>query len=265
MSSTAKSDGRKVALVTGASKGVGRGIALTLGKTGYTVAVNYHGDPKGAEETAAQIRREGSEALVVGGDVGVKTEVDRMFDAVLKEYGTIAVLVNNAGVQSWKPLLELTEEEWDRTLRTNLKGTFLCTQRAARHMAAQRRGKIVNIGSGCNKVPFPNLVDYSSSKGGIEMFTRVAALELGPLGINVNCVAPGAIEIERTRLEAPDYAATWSPLTPMRRIGNPADIGRAVAFLVSDEAEFVTGQTLYVDGGLFSQGPWPYDSQNQQP
>ena len=258
MNSTAKVEGRKVALVTGASKGVGKGIALALGRAGFTVVVNYHGDQKGAEETSAQIRREGSEALVVGGDVGIKAEVDRMFDLVLKEYGSLEVLVNNAGVQSWKSLLELTEEEWDRTLRTNLKGTFLCTQRAARHMAAQRQGKIVNIGSGCNKVPFPNLVDYTSSKGGIEMFTRVAALELGPLGINVNCVAPGAIEIERTRLEAPDYAATWAPLTPMRRIGNPADIGRAVVFLVSEQAEFVTGQTLYVDGGLFSQGPWPY-------
>ncbi|HVA00101.1 MAG TPA: 3-oxoacyl-ACP reductase family protein [Terriglobia bacterium] len=258
MKSTAKIEGRKVALVTGASKGVGRGIALALGQAGFAVVVNYHNDQKGAEETASQIRQAGSAALVVGADVGIKAEVDRMFDVVLKEYGSLAVLVNNSGVQSWKSLLDLTEEEWDRTLRTNLKGTFLCTQRAARHMVAQHQGKIVNIGSGCNKVPFPNLVDYTSSKGGIEMFTRVAALELGPLGISVNCVAPGAIEIERTQAEAPDYAATWSPLTPMRRIGNPADVARAVVFLVSPEAEFITGQTLYVDGGLFSQGPWPY-------
>jgi NAD(P)-dependent dehydrogenase (short-subunit alcohol dehydrogenase family) len=196
--------------------------------------------------------------LIVAADVGVRTEVDRMFDLIVKELGIPEVLVNNAGIQTWKPLLDLTEEEWDRTIRTNLKGAFLCTQRAARLMAARRRGRIINIGSGCNKIPFPNLVDYTSSQGGIEMLTRVAAVELGPYGINVNCVAPGAIEIERTRAEPPDYGATWSPLTPMRRIGYATDVARAVAFLVSAEADFISGQTLYVDGGLFCHGPWPY-------
>jgi len=249
---------RKIAVVTGASKGIGRGIALELAKVSFGVVVNYFGDQKGAEETAAKIEASGVQALVVKADVGVKAEVDKMFDLILKEFGTPHILVNNAGTQTWKALLDLTEEEWDRTLRTNLKGTFLCTQRAARHMVTQGRGRIINIGSGCNKIPFPNLVDYTSSKGGIEMFTRVAAVELGPYGISVNCVAPGAIEIERTEAEAPDYAATWSPLTPMRRIGYATDVARAVAFLVSGGAEFITGQTLYVDGGLFSQGPWPY-------
>ena len=122
-------------------------------------------------------------------------------------------------------------------------------------------GRIINIGSGCNKVGFPNLVSYTASKGGIEMFTKVAAVELGPLGITVNCVAPGAVEIERTKLEAPDYAATWAPLTPMRRVGNPGDVAAAVCYLAADEAEFVSGQTLFVDGGLFSRGPWAYDDE----
>jgi NAD(P)-dependent dehydrogenase (short-subunit alcohol dehydrogenase family) len=257
-SAVSRVDNRKIAVVTGASKGIGRGIALELGAAGFAVVVNYLGDRKGAEETAGKIRDSGAEALVAKADIGVKAEVDRMFDLALKELGTPEVLVNNAGRQTWKPLLDLTEEEWDGTLRTNLKGTFLCTQRAARHMVGLGRGRIINIGSGCNKVPFPNLVDYTSSKGGIEMFTRVAAVELGPHGINVNCVAPGAIEIERTNAEAPDYAATWSPLTPMRRVGYPVDVARAVAFLVSAGADFITGQTLYVDGGVFSQGPWPY-------
>jgi NAD(P)-dependent dehydrogenase (short-subunit alcohol dehydrogenase family) len=249
---------QKIAVVTGASKGIGRGIALALAEAGFEIAVNYRGDPKGAEATAEKIRAMGRTALVVQADVGFKAEVDRMFDAVLEKLGTPAVVVNNSGVQTWKPLLNLAEEEWDRVIRTNLKGTFLCSQRAARHMASNRWGRIINIGSGSNKAPFPNLVDYTSSKGGIEMFTRVAAVELGYYGITVNCVAPGTIEIERTRAEAPDYAATWAPLTPLGRIGQVSDVASAVVFLASPQADFITGQTLYVDGGLLSQIPWPY-------
>lgn len=249
---------RQIAVVTGSSKGVGRGIAIALAEAGFDIAVNYNTDQKGAEDTAEKIRALGRTALVIKADVGLKSEVDSMFDLVLEEFGVPQVLVSNSGVQTWKPLLELREEEWDRTLRTNLKGTFLCTQRAARHMAVARRGRIIIIGSGCNKAPFPNLVDYTSSKGGIEMFSRVAAVELGYYGITVNCVAPGAIEIERTRNEASNYAGTWAPITPLRRVGQVTDVAAAVVFLVSPQAEFVTGQTLYVDGGLFTQGPWPY-------
>jgi NAD(P)-dependent dehydrogenase (short-subunit alcohol dehydrogenase family) len=248
----------KLAMVTGASKGIGRGIATALASAGFDVAVNYCGDRKGGEETADRIRALGRRAIVVQGDVGIKTDVDRMFDAITDELGAPDVLVNNSGVQTWKPLLDLTEEEWDRVIRTNLKGTFLCTQRAARQMAEKHWGRIINIGSGSNKAPFPNLVDYTSSKGGVEMFTRVAAVELGVYGITVNCVAPGMIEIERTRAEAPDYAGTWAPLTPLKRIGQVGDVAAAVVFLASPQAEFITGQTLYVDGGLLSQVPWPY-------
>jgi len=118
-------------------------------------------------------------------------------------------------------------------------------------------GTIVNIGSGCNKIPFPNLSAYTASKGGIEMFTRCAALELGPFGIRVNCVAPGAIDTERTRLELPDFAKAWAELTPLGRIGRPDDIASAVEFLLSDKASFISGQTLWVDGALFTQPPWP--------
>jgi NAD(P)-dependent dehydrogenase (short-subunit alcohol dehydrogenase family) len=182
-----------------------------------------------------------------------------MFDAVLEQFGRLDILVNNAGVQTWKGLLDLEEREWDRVIQTNLKGCFLCTQRAARGMKDQRYGRIVNIGSGCNKVAFPHLVDYTASKGGIEMFTKVAAAELGRYGITVNCVAPGAIEIERTKQEAGDYAGTWAKLTPVGRIGTPLDVARAVAFFVGDDADFITGQTLWVDGGLFSKPAWPYD------
>jgi NAD(P)-dependent dehydrogenase (short-subunit alcohol dehydrogenase family) len=249
----------RTALVTGASKGVGKGIALELAREGCGVAVNYNTDAKGAEATAAEIRAMGREAFPVQANVGVSAEVDRMFAEVLGRFARLDILVNNAGVQTWKPLLELEEREWDRVLNTNLKGAFLCTQRAARHMKDHGGGRIVNIGSGCNKIAFPNLVDYTASKGGIEMFTRVSAVELGKYGITVNCVAPGAIEIERTKLEAGDYAGTWAKLTPLGRVGVPLDVGRAVAFLASEKADFVTGQTIWVDGGLFSRPVWPYE------
>ena len=246
------------ALVTGASKGVGRGIALGLAEAGWSVGINYNGDRNGAEATAEAVRQYGVAAEVLQGDVGVSSDVDRLFEQFVDAFGSIQLLVNNAGIQTWAPLLELAEADFDATIRTNLKGTFLCTQRAARRMKTAGGGAIVNIGSGANKFPFPCLIDYSASKGGIQQLTMVSAVELGPLGIRVNCVAPGAIEIERTKLEAPDYAATWSPLTPMRRIGQVEDVARAVVYLADDGAAFVSGQTLYVDGGLFSQGQWAY-------
>jgi NAD(P)-dependent dehydrogenase (short-subunit alcohol dehydrogenase family) len=246
-----------VALVTGASRGVGKGIALALARAGCRVAVNYHSAPDLAEATAEEIRALGVEALTVRANVGVRADVDRMFDEVVGRFGRLDVLVNNAGVQTWKPLLELTEDDWDRVIDTNLKGCFLCTQRAARHMKERGAGAIVNIGSGCNKIAFPGLVDYTASKGGIEMFTKVAAVELGPLGIRVNCVAPGAILIERTKLELPDYAGMWGRVTPLRRVGLPEDVANAVTFLVGPTASFITGQTIWVDGGLFEQPPWP--------
>jgi NAD(P)-dependent dehydrogenase (short-subunit alcohol dehydrogenase family) len=248
----------KTALVTGASKGVGKGIALELARQGCDVAVNYQSDARGAEAVAVEVRAMGREAIAVAADVGLASEVGRMFDQTLARLGRIDILVNNAGIQTWKPLVDLEEREWDRVLATNLKGCFLCTQLAARHMRERGGGRIVNIGSGCNKVAFPRLVDYTASKGGIEMLTKVAAVELAPDGITVNCVAPGAIEIERTKHEAGDYAGTWARLTPAGRVGTPQDVAHAVVFFSTDAASFITGQTLWVDGGLFSKPAWPY-------
>jgi NAD(P)-dependent dehydrogenase (short-subunit alcohol dehydrogenase family) len=250
----------KKALVTGASKGIGRGIALELARAGCDVAVNYNADAEGARATVAEIEALGRRGFAAGGNVGVAGEVERMFGEVDEALGGVDILVNNAGVQTWKPLLDLEEQEWDRTLATNLKGCFLCTQQAARRMRIRGGGRIVNIGSGCNKIAFPRLVDYTASKGGIEQFTKVAAVELGPYGITVNCVAPGAIEIERTmREQGRAYADTWAPLTPMGRVGHPEDVARAVLFFALPGSNFITGQTLWVDGGLFSKPQWPYD------
>jgi NAD(P)-dependent dehydrogenase (short-subunit alcohol dehydrogenase family) len=248
----------RTALVTGASKGVGKGIALELARSGCDVAVNFNADAPGAEATVEEILAMGRRAFPLRADVGSSRDVDSMFQEIARQFSRLDILVNNAGVQTWKPLLELEEAEWDHVIDTNLKGCFLCTQRAARMMKERGGGRIINIGSGCNKIPFPNLVDYTASKGGIEMFTKVAAVELGKYGIRVNCVAPGAIEIERTRQEAGDYAGTWARLTPLGRVGQPLDVARAVAFFAGEAADFVTGQTLWVDGGLFTHPIWPY-------
>jgi NAD(P)-dependent dehydrogenase (short-subunit alcohol dehydrogenase family) len=249
----------KYALVTGASKGVGKGIALELARQGCDVAVNYNTDAAGGAATVAEIEALGRKALALQANVGVKAQVDAMFERTLAEFGRLDAVVNNAGIQTWKPLLELNEEEWDRVIAVNLKGCFLCTQRAGLAMKDSGGGAIINIGSGCNKIAFPNLVDYTASKGGIEQLTKVSAVELGRYGIRVNCVAPGAIEIERTKHEAGDYAGTWAKLTPLGRVGVPADVAGMVAFLASDKANFITGQTVWVDGGLFTKPAWPYD------
>ncbi len=248
----------KTALVTGSSKGIGRGIARRLAALGCDVAVHYNSDAEGAAGVVEAIRSEGRDAFSVQATVGDSAQVRSMFNRVLSRFNRLDILVNNAGTQVWAPLLDLSEQDWDRVIDTNLKGCFLCTQLAGRHMRDRGGGRIVNIGSGCNKVAFPNLVSYTASKGGMEQFTKVAAAELGPYGITVNCVAPGAILIERTAREAEDYAGQWSKLTPMGRVGYPRDVAEAVAFLCTDGAEFVSGQTLMVDGGIFTRGPWAY-------
>ncbi|SSC73316.1 unnamed protein product [Ciceribacter sp. T2.26MG-112.2] len=249
------------AIITGGSSGIGRHLVSAFVEAGYDVAFTHFGDHGAAEEAVTEI---GTAGRVRGfsSDVGDGEAVSLLMDEASAWFGDAPdVLVNNAGIQTWSPLLDLSEESWDAVIRTNLKGCFLNTREAGKRMAkAGKGGAIINIGSGCNKLAFPGLVDYTASKGGIEQFTNVSAVELGPHGIRVNCVAPGAIETERTRAEAPDYAETWGRVTPLRRVGTPADIAGPVLFLASAEAAFVTGQTLWVDGGVFSQAFWPYQS-----
>ena len=249
----------EIALVTGASKGIGRSIALALARAGADVGVNYFSDMVGAVKTAEEIRKMGRKSAVYQADVAQQVNVQEMFQRFKYDFPRLDILVNNAGVTVWGPLLDLPEEKWDRIMGTNLKGTFLCTQHAGRMMRTQKKGRIINIGSGAGKTPFPLLSAYNASKAALNIFTAASAIELGPLGITVNCVAPGAIEVERTKRETDDYAGTWGPLTPMRRIGNPDDVANATVFLAGDQADFISGQVIYVDGGLWSQGPWPYN------
>lgn len=240
--------------------GIGSQVVHTLAGAGYAVAFNYLASHEQARATAHALEEKGQRVWFAECDVGSKEAVDRFVEDVCAWHGKAPqVLVNNAGIQTWSPLLELAESDWDRVIRTNLKGCFLMTQAVGASMKVSGcGGSIVNLGSGCNKLGFPGLVDYTASKGGIEQLTKVSAVELGPFGIRVNCVAPGSIISDRTLVEDPDYARKWSPLTPLGRVGTPEDVADVVLFFASDAARFVTGQTLWVDGGLFSRAPWAY-------
>jgi NAD(P)-dependent dehydrogenase (short-subunit alcohol dehydrogenase family) len=245
----------QAALVTGADRGIGRAIARALAAAGCRVAVNHVGTPEQAEDTVRELVGLGADAFAVKADVRRAVDVASMVDAAASRFGRLDLLVNNAAVQTEGAFVDVTEDDWDLVVDTNLKGCFLCTQAAARRMIPAGGGSIVNIGSGCNYVPFPTLVAYTASKGGIEMLTKVAALSFAPHQIRVNCVAPGAILTERTSKELPDYAGQFAAITPMGRVGMPEDVADAVLFLASPASRFITGQTIGVDGGLFGQPP----------
>jgi 3-oxoacyl-[acyl-carrier protein] reductase len=251
-----------LALVTAGPSAIGRSLVTALAGAGHDVAFTHLGQAEAAAALVAQVQATGRRALALESDAGDEASVTR-FHALAADWAGAAprVMVNNAGIQTWSRLVDLSVADWDRVMATNLRGTFLNTKAAARAMiAAGHGGSIVTLGSGCNKAAFPRLVDYTASKGGIEQFTKVAAVELGPHGIRVNCLAPGAIATERTAAEAGDYAGTWAKVTPLRRVGTPEDLTGPLLFLCSEAAAFVTGQTIWVDGGVFSQATWPYET-----
>jgi NAD(P)-dependent dehydrogenase (short-subunit alcohol dehydrogenase family) len=247
----------KRALVTGSSKGIGAEIARRLAGEGADVVVNYNSDKAGGEAVADEIRKLGRRGLAVKADVGVSAEARNLAAEAIKFLGGIDILVNNAGITPWSPFLDTPEEVWDRTINSNLKSMFIVGQAAARNMAERKWGRIVNISSGAGRAAFPNAVHYNASKGGVNMLTLGMAGALGRLGITVNAVAPGAIVLERTLRDNPQYSQEWGRLTPVPRAGTTQDVAAVVAWLCTPEAEFVTGQVLYTDGGLFSAAVWP--------
>jgi NAD(P)-dependent dehydrogenase (short-subunit alcohol dehydrogenase family) len=241
----------KRAVVTGGSKGIGAGIALALAREGADVVVSYRGDIAGAEAVAGEITGLGRRAAVVGADVSRVADCRRLIAEAAGALGGVDILINNAGITLWQDFFDTDEAHWDATLDTNLKGVFFCTQAAARLMREQGWGRVVNISSGASRSAFKRATPYNASKGGLNMLTAGLAVELGPFGVTVNAVAPGAILIERTRHELPDYAGTFAAATPLGRVGYPDDIAGAVLYFCSDAAAYVTGQVFWVDGGLF--------------
>jgi 3-oxoacyl-[acyl-carrier protein] reductase len=245
----------KVAVVTGASRGIGKATALALAREGCTVVVNYSRSEEKARDVVEAIKAAKARAIAVRCDVSIRNEVEAMFKTTVDEFGKVDILVNNAGIAVMAPILETTDDVWDRTLNTNLKSVFLCTQVAARHMMQRKYGKIVNISSNSGfGIACWGETAYAASKAGVIQITRSAALELGQYGINVNCVAPGAIDTEMLRGELTDqkYAELIEgrkKISSLGAIGKPEDVANAILFFASDDSRFITGKTLLVDGG----------------
>lgn len=241
----------KVALVTGAGRGIGRAIALAFAAEGASVVMNYLHSAAGAEEAVREAEALGVRALAVRADVSQAQEVAEMVNRALAEFGKLDILVNNAAVFSQAPLFSVTEELWDRIVGVNLKGVFLCSQAAARAMVAQGAGNIINIASGGGLSARPGYdasVAYVAAKAGVIMLTRRLAIELAP-HIRVNSIAPGFIDSKPKRWDEVTRHR-YGQRAPLKRVGEPADIAAAAVFLASEEAAFITGQTICIDGGI---------------
>jgi len=246
----------KKALVTGASRGIGRGIALALAKAGASVVVNYHSKAEEAEAVVAEVKKLGGDSFSVQADVSNKEQVVKMFAEIKNKFDQLNILVNNAGIVYMNPIDKITEEEWDKVLNINLKGQFFCVQEAIKIMSTG--GKIINISSiasGGAGVGFGNIVHYASSKGGVIAMVEDLAIELGPRGININAIGPGVIETDMTTGILADEKMKMGMLAriPKGRFGKIEDIGATAVFLASDEADYITGTVIYVDGGWLSQ------------
>jgi glucose 1-dehydrogenase/3-oxoacyl-[acyl-carrier protein] reductase len=242
----------KVALITGASRGIGRGIAEVFSEEGADVAVNCISGAQAAEDVAAWIRSKGRRAITVQADVADRGAVEAMVERVWNELGPIDVLVNNAGIETIVPFLDLTDEQWTRLTDVNLRGEWMCSQVFCRHvLAAGRKGNIVNIGSVQAGKVLPGRTHYAPTKLGLEALTRNISAEMTPLGIRVNCVHPGLIDTDMTAwvMKRPDLLPGILAQISLGRAGVPREIGTVVAFFASDEASYLTGQSIHVDGG----------------
>lgn len=240
----------KAALVTGASRGIGRAIALALAKKGYVVAVNYGGSQAAAESVKAEIEAAGGRAIVIQGDVSKAEDVDKVFAEIKKEFGRLDVLVNNAGITRDSLMLRLKEENWDAVINTDLKSGFLTMKAAAPIMMKQKKGAIVNIASVVGIMGNIGQINYSAAKAGVIGMTKTAARELAARGVRVNAVAPGFIATSMTDVIPEKIKEGMIHSIPLGRMGLAEDVANAVCFLASDEASYITGQVLKVDGGM---------------
>jgi glucose 1-dehydrogenase len=248
------------ALVTGASSGIGAGVALALARAGADVVVNYASSLTGAQKIVEEIQAMGRKAIAIKADVSQETDVQAMFSETLKAFGTLDILVNNAGLQQDAPFTEMTLAQWNKVIGTNLTGMFLCSSLAVKEFL--RRGVKPEVSSACGKIicmssvheviPWAGHVNYASSKGGVKLLMQSLAQELAPQKIRVNSIGPGAIQtpINRDAWETKEALDSLLTLIPYGRIGVPEDIGKAAVWLASDDSDYVNGQTLFVDGGM---------------
>lgn len=250
----------KVALVTGSSQGIGQAIAVRLAEEGADIVIDYRSHPEGAQETLTKVEATGRKGIIVKADLGVVSDVRQMIAEGIKQLGKLDILVNNAGLEKNADFWEVTEEDYDGVINVNLKGVFFATQAIVQHLIETKRtGKIINISSVHEELPFPHFTSYCVSKGGVKMMMRNLAVELGPLGITINNVAPGAIEtpINTKLMNDPEKLGALLQNIPLGRLGKPNDVASMVAFLASSDADYITGTTFFVDGGLL----WNYHEQ----
>ena len=240
----------KVALVTGASRGIGRAIALTLAKNGADIAINFAGNVTAAEGVASEIKAMGRKAVLVQGSVTDTATCQEMVNKVISELGKIDILVNNAGITRDGLLMRMSSEDWDAVLTTNLKGVFNCTKAVIKPMMKQRSGRIVNMASVVGETGNAGQANYAAAKAGVIGFTKTMAKEIASRGITVNAVAPGFIATDMTKVLPDKVKEAMETGIPLGRAGEPQDVANAVLFFVSDNAAYITGQVLNVDGGM---------------
>lgn len=240
----------KTAIVTGSAKGIGKGIATEFAKQGATVVINYCGSKEAALKTVEEIKAFGGKAIPYQADISDYEMSKKMMDDIIKEYGAIDILVNNAGITRDNLILRMSESEFDDVIRTNLKGTFNCIKHVTKYMLKNKSGKIINISSISGVNGIAGQANYSASKAGIIGLTKSFAKEMSSKGININAIAPGFIETDMTKVLNDKYVEEIVNTIPLKRVGRPEDIAKAALFLASDMSDYITGQTLMVDGGL---------------
>ena len=240
----------KTALITGASRGIGRAIAIRLASEGAAVAINYAGNAKAAEEVKSIIEAAGGKVMLVQADVSSAESVDAMIKEVVEAFGGIDILVNNAGITRDGLLMRMKEEDWDAVINTNLKGVFYCTKAVSKLMMKKRAGRIVNMASVVGLTGNAGQANYAAAKAGVIGFSKTMAKELASRGITVNMVAPGYIDTDMTAVLSESVRETMVSGIPLGRAGTPEDVANAVLFLVSDDASYITGQVINVDGGM---------------
>ena len=250
----------KTALVTGSSQGVGEAVALRLAEEGADVIVHYRSHPEGAQSVVERIAKLGRRTVAIQADLSRVTEVQRLIEDGVTQLGPLDIRVNNAGVEKRADFWDFSEADYDFVMDVNLKGVFFTTQAFVRHLlAAKRPGRIINMSSVHEELPFPHFTPYCMSKGGVKMMTRNLAIELAPFGITINSIAPGAVEtpINRKLLNDPEKLRALIGNIPLKRLGKSSDIAGVAAFLASSDADYITGTTIVADGGLL----WNYEEQ----